>query len=118
MKAIAFEVELGVLGPERVVVDDVDMTEQVRGVSLVSVAGEPTRVRLELPPSTDIKPLIAKGIVEVMLDVDAGTAISNWLANIDAQVLAEEALQRLDAGEDLTQKMLDVLKEWASGSQS
>lgn len=110
MEPIPYTVDAGPFGPTKVVLGDVDVTEMISGFSLVAQEGAPPRLHLGLKPGESAEPLTGLGVVVVQPaqgDLDA------FLANIDRDALADEALRR--DGQPI-HEAVTVLREWAKAA--
>lgn len=118
MTPAAFEIVLGVLGPDRVVVNDADVTNHVEAVALTARHGYPNEVRLALRPGVDPLSISGAGVVHV-LPGDAEDAVGAFLDKIDPAELERVTLERAGWGDTSTMALaLEVLREWAAGAAS
>lgn len=106
-----FELNVGATGQGSVVLDGVDISAKVTGLSLVSRPREVTKLTLELVADGPVE-----GFGEVLV-VRSSETLTAFLANIDPDELEQAALARLGGLGDgsLTAAMLTVLAEWADG---
>lgn len=118
MKPAAFDIVLGVLGPDSVVVNGDDVTEYVEAVAVTARHGYPNEVRLALRPGADPLRLAGDGIVHVQPG-DAEDVIVAFLSNVDADQLEKTVLERMSWGDSSTFAVaLAVLSEMAAGAPS
>lgn len=107
-------------GPSaRVVLDDTEISEHIRGYSLEHRPGEFPMVVLYVRPGA--KALFdGMAMVAVGQQTDPGEAIAAFLQNIDPAALQRAALNRNDLDgtpNELTTAMLKQLADWAQGKR-
>jgi len=105
-----FRIELRPNGASAVVVDEVDISDRVGGLSLFAHPGGPARLTVEL---------LGEGGIEGLGEVTAtrNSDLAEFFDNIDAEELERVALERVGFGNsNVTQTMLDILRDWAMGN--
>lgn len=118
MKPAAFDIVLGVLGPDSVVVNGDDVTDHVEAVALTARHGYPNEVRLALRPGADPLRLAGDGIVHVQLG-DVEDAVVAFLRNVDPEQLEKAVVERMSWGDSSSFAVaLDVLREMAADAGS
>lgn len=101
-----------------VFLDGQDITSKLRGVHMKVGFDEPAEAMLVL--NHRALPSDFDGLARVAIGVepDPGPAAAKFIAAIDAEMLEQAALNRLDLDpgpQGLTKAMLAQLQEWASG---
>ena len=103
----------------RVLLDDTEISRDIRGYSLEHRPGEYPMVVLYTRPGTEAA-FEGMAMVAVGQQADPGEAIAAFLQNIDPAALQRAALNRNDLDgtpSELTTAMLRQLADWAQGKR-
>lgn len=115
---VPFKIEPSAFGAKTVEVNGVDLTDLLEVASVHFVVDRPPQVALTFHPGA-LTPEIIEGTGIVMTTPEDPDAVQRFLANIDSDLLAEEAFRRLEMGNGTPfSNALDVLREWAEGDTS
>lgn len=100
-------------GGGKVIVDGVDLSSVVGGLSIVAVAGEFPRMSIDVAPGADVHLIADKA------HVDVGQETAEWLHNLDGHELETAVLEAMDLGSGSTMTVvLEVLERWARGGDA
>lgn len=103
-------------GGGTVALDGVDLSRLVQGYTLHQVAGQPAQLMLEFAPGRPVAEYDGLARVAVGVPYEPGEAADRFLAAIDAQLLEEAAMHRMDlAGGRFTAAVVEQLRQWARG---
>lgn len=100
--------------------DDANITRKLSGIQIVSDPIAGTRVALEVHPKA-LGDVEFEGVAVVEINAysdDPGPAAAAFLGAMDAKILEQKALNRLDLGSGpnaTTEAILRTLIEWANG---
>lgn len=108
----SFEIETGILGPSRVVVNGQDVLSTARSIQLRTAPGQPTSLVIEVVGQGSIS---GQGIVYVHSEAPD---LASRIRELDPKKIDEEAMSRLEWGSDgtLTNVILQVISEKLSGT--
>lgn len=110
---VSFKISADQIGG-RVEVDGEDVTSKVGSAMVQVQADQPTVLLLHMKPGCE-GTIQGEGIVEVATDRPDADVICEFLSGIDPNTLQSDALNGLDAGQNTTEVMLQVLQSYARG---
>ncbi|GGS33284.1 hypothetical protein Snoj_32620 [Streptomyces nojiriensis] len=103
-------------GGGTIALDGVDLSRLVQGYTLHQVAGQPAQLILEFAPGRPVAEYDGLARVAVGVPYEPGEAADRFLAAIDAKLLEEAAMHRMDlAGGRFTAAVVEQLRQWARG---
>jgi hypothetical protein len=114
-----FEIETEANGASRVVVNGADLSDQVHGLVLQAVRGQPPILRLDHVAASG--PIEGDGIVQVLEEgLDQRQAVLAFLENLDGEQLEEAATDMMSMASDarcsnMGEAFLLALKQAAGG---
>lgn len=104
------KIEADVIGRGKMSIDGVDVSEIVQGVSVGVFRGMPTEIIVQFVPG------------DVQIDVEGAIGLmskeAQFLEHLDPREVDQEAMNRMEFGEDrtLTELVIEVLKEKVNGA--